>query len=340
MSTLAIIILIVLMIILLVGGLLIITKGGSLSSPFAQSTSAQTASLRTLVQAQRAQNELLKEGGTPKDRKMKDNLAFVAAEDPNLSRKKLSQSSALTLEKRIKYAQWSITPLQFRAIQILATLAMFMGARMQLALPMQLLALFLTPSIVDSFLKKAIDRRFEAFDVDYPVLLLSYVSLLKTGMSTIAGLETAAKGLDPGSLVRSECELLVERLKLGLTEEQAINSFGDDIAHPELELFVQSLLLSRKVGGTLSTTLERLAKQVRKRQQFRHQAKSAVGLEVGSIYAIAVIMSLLMVYMIYASPDLVLPALKNEFGAKIFQGGLTLIIIGFWWSKKVTNIKI
>ena len=27
-----------------------------------------------------------------------------------------------------------------------------------------------------------------AFDADYPVLLLSYVSLLKTGMSTIAGL--------------------------------------------------------------------------------------------------------------------------------------------------------
>lgn len=340
MSTIAIVILIVLMIILLVGGLLIITKGGSLSSPFTQSNSAQAASLRTLVQAQRSQNELLKESGTQKDRKMKDNLAVVAAEDPNLSRKKLSQSSSLTLEKRLKYAQWSITPVQFRCIQALVTIAVFIFARSQLAFSLQLLALLLTPAIVDSFLGKAIDRRFMAFDADYPVLLLSYVSLLKTGMSTIAGLETAAKGLEPGSLVRSECELLVERLKLGLTEEQAINSFGDDIAHPELELFVQSLLLSRKVGGTLSTTLERLAKQVRKRQQFRHQAKAAVGMEQGSIYAIAVIMSLLMAYMIYASPDLVLPALKNEFGAKIFQGGLTLIIVGFWWSKQVTNIKI
>jgi tight adherence protein B len=327
------------MIMLLVGGLLIITKGGSLSSPF-KSTSAQTASLRSLVQAQRNQNELLKETGAQSQRKVKDNLAFVAAEDPNLSRKKLAQSSALTLEKRIKYAQWKITPIQFRAIQVLITIAVFLLARAQLALPMQLLALFLTPSIVMSFLNKAMEKRFMAFDADYPVLLLSYVSLLKTGMSTIAGLEAAAKGLDPGSLVRSECELLIERLRLGLTEEQAINSFGDDIAHPELELFVQSLLLSRKVGGTLSTTLERLAKQVRKRQQFRHQAKAAVGLEQGSIYAIAVIMSLLMGYMVWASPDLVLPALKNEFGAKIFQGGLTLIIIGFWWSKKVTNIKI
>jgi Flp pilus assembly protein TadB len=125
-----------------------------------------------------------------------------------------------------------------------------------------------------------------------------------------------------------------------LTEEQAINSFAEDVAHPELELFVQSLLLSRKVGGTLSTTLERLAKQVRKRQQFRKQAKAAVGMEQGSIYAIAFIMSGLLAYLTWASPELVLPALKHPVGNKIFQSGLTGIIIGFWWSKQVTNIKV
>ena len=339
MSTLTFVILVVLMIILLVGGLIIITKGGSLGSAVGRNQSTQTASLRSLVQAQRSQNDPFKEGGT-KERRSKDNLAFVAAEDPSLTRKKLSQSSALTLEKRIKYAQWKITPLQFNAVKLLVTIVVFILAHLELAVPMQLLALALTPSLVDSVLDSSMNKRFKAFDNDYPVLLLSYVSLLKTGMSTIAGLEAAAKGLDHGSLVRSECELLIERLRLGLTEEQAINSFGDDIAHPELELFVQSLLLSRKVGGTLSTTLERLAKQVRKRQQFRQAAHAAVGLERGSIYAIAVIMTLLMGYMCYASPDLVFPALKNELGNKIFQGGLALILLGFWWSKKVTNIKI
>ncbi len=337
MSTITIIVLFVVMIILLAGGLYVITKGGSMSS-LGSSKSTQQASLRSLVQAQRAQNDPFRENGGSK--KPKENLAFVAAEDPALSRKKLQQSSTLTLEKRLKYAQWKISPLQFNAIKIFVTIVVFIAARSFLALPMQILALFLTPSVVDAVLSRAMDKRFKAFDADYPVLLLSYVSLLKTGMSTIAGLEAAAKGLDPGSLVRSECELLVERLRLGLTEEQAINAFGEDIAHPELELFVQSLLLSRKVGGTLSTTLERLAKQVRKRQQFRHQAKSAVGLEQGSIYAIAVIMSALMGYMCYASPDLVFPALKNELGNKFFQGGFALIIVGFWWSKKVTNIKI
>lgn len=339
MSTFAIVALIVGVIILFVAGIFILTGGNTFLKLGGGSNSTQASNLRNLVQAQRAQFDPMREGGQSQ-RRGKENLAFVAAEDPNLSRRKLSQSSQMTLEKKLKYAQWKITPLQFRAIQIVVTIIVFIPARMHLALPLQLLALFLTPALVNGILGGAMERRFKAFDTDYPVLLLSYVSLLKTGMSTITGLEAAAKGLDEGSLVRSEVELLVERLRLGLTEEQAINAFGEDIAHPELELFVQSLLLSRKVGGTLSTTLERLAKQVRKRQQFRQQAKAAVGLEQSSIYAIAFIMSALMIYLTWASPDLVLPALKHELGNKIFQGGIALIIFGFWWSRKVTNIRI
>lgn len=339
MSTVLIVGAIIGVMILLVAGIFIITGSGGLKSLSGGGSSSQTANLRALVQAQRAQNDPFKEGGGQRQRS-KDNLALVAAEDPSLNRKKLSQSSSMTIEKMIKYAQWKITPLQFRAIQVLVTIIAFIPARMHLETPLQIAVLFLTPQLVKGVLKRAMNRRFEAFDTDYPVMLMSFVSLLKTGMSTIAGLEAAAKGLEPGSLVRSEVELLVERLRLGLTEEQAINSFAEDVAHPELELFVQSLLLSRKVGGTLSTTLERLAKQVRKRQQFRKQAKAAVGMEQGSIYAIAFIMSGLLAYLTWASPELVLPALKHPVGNKIFQSGLTGIIIGFWWSKQVTNIKV
>ena len=46
-----------------------------------------------------------------------------------------------------------------------------------------------------------------------------------------------------------------------------------------------------EVAGATRFFLERLAKQVRKRQQFRDQAVSAVGMERNSIYAIAFIMT-------------------------------------------------
>ncbi|MFN8391716.1 MAG: type II secretion system F family protein [Bdellovibrionota bacterium] len=326
-------IIIVVLIAALVLGMLMLTMG---SGSGVKRNAAVNNNLRTLVHSQR-------QSGRPGDntpRGPKSNLALAAAAESKLSQKKSGSSGRLTLDKRLRYARWPITPVQFRAIQGFATLFLFVFVYLHTTIFLQLLVLLLTPLLVGSALDYAINKRFEAFDKDYPVLLLSYVSLLKTGMNAIQGMEAAAKGLDPDSLVRAEVELLVERLRLGLTEEQAISAFGEDVAHPELELFVQSLILSRRVGGTLSQTLERLAKQVRKRQQFRKQAVAVVGMERSSLYMIAVIMGLLLGYLVITSPQLVLPAFSHPLGNKIFQCGIMLIVFGFYWSRKVTNIKI
>jgi len=202
------------------------------------------------------------------------------------------------------------------------------------------LACLLPWLFMEWIVNRLMNRRVDAFDKDYPVMLMSYVSLLKTGMNTITGLEAASKGLDEDSLVRDEVGLLIERLRLGLSEDVAINSFADDIAHPELELFVQSLLLSRKVGGHLSSTLERLAKQVRKRQQFRKEAVAAVGMERGSILMVGLIMMGLVGFLSLKSPELMIGAVTNPTALMVVGWSVVVIVFGFLWSRAVTNIKI
>lgn len=335
MSVSLIIGLVVLLLLLLGGLVLFLTLGGG-GSIGRSEQAAVSANLRSLVAAQRSMS--VEEKSV--NRRQKE-LAFAAAEESRISRAESTRGSQLTLIKRLRYAQWPINATQFRVIQTIVTLAVFVPIlRHSNTIALQVLALFMPWLAVSSLLDVFVNKRFKAFDLDYPVLLMSYVGLLKTGMGTIQGLEAAARGLDEGSLVRAEVELLMERLRLGLSEEQALNAFGEDIPHPELELFVQSLLISRKVGGTLSGTLERLARQVRKRQQFRNQAVAAIGMERSSMYVIAAIMTALMMYLTWASPELVLPAFKSELGLKIFQTGLALIIGGFYWSRRVTNIKV
>lgn len=337
MTLVVLIISAVLLLIVIGGG--IMAAGGLPGSSDARRQAAVSNNLRTLVLAQRERNAARSKGQFS-DRVPDANLALAAAAEGDLNRKKVVASSRMNLEKMLRYAKWPITPLQFRAIQIVVTLAVVIPAYLHASIFMVLLALFLGPNIATAFLRSALSRRFEAFDKDYPVILLSYVSLLKTGMSVIGGLEAAAKGLDRDSVVRAEVELLIERLRLGLTEEQAISAFGEDVAHPELELFVQSLILSKRVGGQLSGTLERLAKQVRKRQQFRKQAVAAVGMERSSLKMIAIIMGLLMLYLSWSAPELVFPAFKHQLGKKIFEAGVLLIVVGFWWSRRVTDIKV
>lgn len=331
---------ILLLIVLIIGGYFFLGGASGRQADGSKHSAMVSNNLRSLVAAQRNVRDPLKGGDQGKKMSSKDNLALAAAAESSVMKRKLATGSRLTLEKRLTYAQWSITPLQFRIIQFFFTILVFLVVRMYFNILLQLICAALTPLFVDGILQRAIDKRFQIFDRDYPTLLLSYVSLLKTGMTVIGGLDAAAKGLPADSLVKTEVELLIERLKLGLTEDQAINAFGEDVAHPELELFVQSLLLSKRVGGNLSGTLERLSKQVRKRQQFRQQAVSVVGLERSSIKAIAFIMTTLQLYILYSSPELILPAFSHQTGSQIFQGGLGLIILGFYWSKIVTNIKV
>ncbi len=312
---------------------LFLTVGPPPLTQKARHQSAVSDSLRSLVAAQREQR---RQG----DDSRRENLALAAAAESKEVKKRLNTSGRMTVTRKLRYARWAITALQFRAIQITLTLICFIPAFLNFDLVVWLFVLFITPSLVTSALDYSVGRRFKAFDRDYPVFLLSYVSLLKTGLNTVTGLEAAARGLEHDSLVRQEIELLLERLRLGLTEEQAISAFGEDIAHPEIELFVQSLLLNRRLGGTLSSTLERLARQVRKRQQFRGEAVAAVALERNSIYMIAGIMSLLLIYLMVTTPDLVFPALGHPIGKIVLQVGVVLIMVGFYWSKKVTNIKV
>ena len=339
MSIETIIIALLVLLLIIVAVVVVIYTSRQRGSASAVSHAKVSSNLRALVTAQRAEATNFGQG-VPSGGSTKDSLALAAAEEAEGDENQRKASDKESLEKRLIYGNWPITPFQFRAIQVVATILLFIAARAVFGFWIQALAILLTPLIVGAVLDYFVKKRFKAFDEDYPVMLLSYVGLLKTGMSTIVGLEAAGKGLEEGSLVRGEIELLIERLRVGMTEDQAINAFGEDIPHPELELFVQSLILSRRVGGTLSETLERLAKQVRKRQQFRSQAVAAVGMERSSLWAIAGIMSLLLGYLMLSSPELITPAFKDDFGRSIFEAGLFLIIVGMYWSRRVTDIKV
>lgn len=127
---------------------------------------------------------------------------------------------------------------------------------------------------------------------------------------------------------------------MGIPEERSIGAFGEAINHPEIELFIQALLLSKRVGGGLSDTLERLAKQVRKRQYFRSAANAAVSLQRASLWMILGILVFLELYIYKVYPALVVEAWHNPSGWFVWQGAIVTIFMAILWSRSVTNIKV
>jgi tight adherence protein B len=246
-----------------------------------------------------------------------------------------------TLEMKLRYAHLAwMPPYVVSLLQILISLVAFAIAYVYLRLPLQVLSAFTGPIVVNAWIHRRIRKRVQRFDTDFAQFLLSVVGMLKTGLNPIQALEAAADSLEEDSLVRQEVELMLERVRMGVPEDRSIGSFGEDIDQPEIELFVQALLLSRRVGGTLSDTLDRLAKQIRKRQTFKLEANSAVSMQRGSIYAIIVVIMFVQFYMYFIAPDMVIGAWTHPKLAGFAQGSIVITFLAIAIVNKLTKLKI
>jgi len=247
----------------------------------------------------------------------------------------------VNLAMKLRHANlpW-MPPYVVSLLQILVSLVAFAVAYVYFRLPLQIVAAFLGPMIVNAWINRRIRKRVQRFDADFAQFLLSVVGMLKTGLNPVQALEAAADSLEDESTVRQEVELMLERVRMGVSEDRSIGSFGEDIDQPEIELFVQALLLSRRVGGTLSDTLDRLAKQIRKRQTFKIAATGAVSMQRGSIYAIIVVIAGVQFYMLLIAPDMVVGAWTNPKLAGWAQFSVVITFLAVLLIGKLTKIKI
>jgi tight adherence protein B len=251
------------------------------------------------------------------------------------------QSRGLSLATRLRYAELGQYPVYFCSVaQVAISLVSFTVAHMYCKEILQIMSLFVGPLVVNFVINRRIEARVRKFDSDFPQFLLSVVGMLKTGLNTVQALQAGAEGLEETSLVRQEVELMLERLRVGVSEDRSIGSFGEDINHQEIELFVQALILSRRVGGTLSDTLDRLARQVRKRQNFKMAASGAVGMHRGSIWVILFLIAALQAYMYVSTPEIVLGTWQNQSLNGYAQASVALMILGVLWMNKMTNFKV
>ncbi len=245
-----------------------------------------------------------------------------------------------SLSKRLRYGAWPISPLVFYLMMVslsLGVVTLVSTFADRFVLPFALLS---GPLVMNGLLNRRIERRVRLFSADYAQFLMTVVSLLKTGMTPSGALEEAARGLPPNALVRAEVLLMIERIRVGMSEERSIGAFGEDIDHPEIELFVQSLLLGLRVGGSLADSLERLSKQVRKRQHFKSSSVASVAQQRGSMIAIVLIMGALVAFLSLAMPKLLLGLLSDPLGWAVVQACAIALMLAVLWLQSITRIKI
>jgi tight adherence protein C len=176
---------------------------------------------------------------------------------------------------------YSMTPKRFigyRALSLICVPVAGLWVVTTLRLPLlfglvaMLVALFAgwsTPSVI---LRRRMERRFEAVEMELPELIDLLVVTVESGLGFSGALQVAATRVQ-GPL-GDELRLAIQEQTMGLSTEEALRNMLDRCETPSMRAFVRSVLQGETLGVSIGQILRGLADEMRKRRKAMAEEKA------------------------------------------------------------------
>jgi tight adherence protein B len=181
-------------------------------------------------------------------------------------------------------------------------------------------------------------KRLALFEEQFPEALNFLSRSMRAGHAFSIGLEMlVADSPEPlGSAFRQ----ILNDLHLGSNMEAAMAKLAASVPLIDVRFFVSAILLQQGSGGNLSEILDTMAKIIRERFRLKGQVKavSAHGRITGLILAIMPLVVAVMLFI--TSPDYLLVLASDPDGRKLVLAAGIGQILGFFFIRKIVNIKV
>ena len=194
--------------------------------------------------------------------------------------------NAANLQKRLSATgkAWTVKgyALSSAAVAVvMGALLLFKGTAPVLAVLLGLFAGLLIPHVA---VNKLIAKRINKFVTKFPDAIELLVRGLRSGLPISETMGVVAAEV-PGP-VGNEFQRVADKMKVGVTMDNALQETADRLNTPEFQFFVISLVIQRETGGNLSETLSNLAEVLRKRMQMKLKIRAMSSESKASAYII------------------------------------------------------
>lgn len=187
------------------------------------------------------------------------------------------------------------------------------------------------------FLKSRQNRRTESFNKQLPEICRMMSNAVKAGLTIPQGVEMVAKELKaPAGL---EFQAMTQQLRLGDDFEEVMNRFRDRIASKELNIFVSTVLIQRRVGGNLAEVLGLMADTLEERARVNKEVDTVTA-EAKFIAFILPIMPLMMAMMMNLFIEGFLNPLFSTWGLVLLSIFLIMQFVAFIIIRQITKIRV
>jgi tight adherence protein B len=180
-------------------------------------------------------------------------------------------------------------------------------------------------------------KRTIAFGDQLPVFLRSLVMSLRSGFGLSQAMEAAAQeAQDP---LRGEIERVQAEVRMGRSLSEAMHSLSQRMKNADLEWVVGAIDINRETGGNLSDILATVNDTIRARQRIQRKVNTFTAEGRMSAKILTAAPFLFAFWQWRAHPE-GFSALFHGTGLLVLLGSGALMIVGWFWIKRVVTIKI
>ncbi len=161
---------------------------------------------------------------------------------------------------------------------------------------------------------------------------------IRSGLSVPQSMERVVDNM--GTPISQEFNLVLSKMRLGLSFEEALLELGARIPTAEIQMFVLSVNILRETGGNLAETFSTIVETIRERQKIEKkiEALTAQGIMQGII--LTLVPFFLMLVFVLIDPNYIKPLFTTTLGIIMLFFMLTLQIIGGLVIRNIVKIKV
>lgn len=244
------------------------------------------------------------------------------------------------LKKKLVQADLGVKPSEYVGICIFLFLALLFAGHFLLQLIVIInitLAYFIVWLGSKAYLKSRQNKRTESFNKQLPEICRMMSNAVKAGLTIPQGIEMVAKELKAPA--GPEFQAMAQQIRLGDSFDVVMDRFRDRIASQELNIFVSTVLIQRRVGGNLAEVLDLMAGTLEERSRVNKEV-STVTAESRFVALILVVMPLMMAVMMNMFIPGFLNPLFSTWGLVLLAIFAVMQTVAYVIIRKITKIRV
>ncbi|GAK06092.1 Flp pilus assembly protein TadB [Geomicrobium sp. JCM 19037] len=187
------------------------------------------------------------------------------------------------------------------------------------------------------YLKSKRNKRAEDFNKQLPEVCRMMSNTIKAGLTLQQGIQMVSKEVkDP---IGPEFNSMSHELRLGNSFEEVMTKFKQRVESKEMHIFVDTILIQRRVGGNLSEVLSLMAGTLEERGRV-NQEVDTVTAESRYIAIVLPIVPIIMLLLLNFVIEGFINPLFTPFGFILIAFFVAFQLLGFFLIKRVAKIRV